>query len=291
MTVLLVFSNAIKLLIFPIPIFHLKPLNLFLKYTPSDQLVGLNSISFSSSIMKLSTIALSILAPLSVWAAGSATDIEEEIVESKISKFSADPEFKGFSKSDVPLLINGVELPVTFEFSNNESHPLQVMTFAGAFTYEDQAAPYANLSTVKIGPIHVGAEGRSNFTTNLKVDLPPHDFLLNFTFLVANNEGSLEPYTTKAVKISVSDAPISVFDIRFLVAQAFLAVTVIGLGYIAYIVFGATYLEEKKPAVKKHVVDEPKTSGVVVNEKGYDESWIPQHHLNGGKKTKKTKGN
>lgn len=148
------------------------------------------------------------------------------------------------------------------------------------------------MTTIKIDPILVEARGVQAFSTNLKVTLPPKDFDVAFNFLCAY-EGGMSSFELDPIAVRVSDSPISILDPRFVIAQIILALTVIGLGYWVSNAFVLPYFEEQqKSAPKKVVVEaEPQTSGVVVGEKGYDEAWIPQHHLTSGKKTKKTTKN
>lgn len=135
------------------------------------------------------------------------------------------------------------------------------------------------------------ANGVQTFTTNLKLILPPQDFDLAFSFLCAF-EGGMSTFEAESIAITVSDPPISIWDPKFVIAQLILGLTVIGLGYWVANAFVFPYFEDTQKPAKKIVVEaEPQTSGVVPNDKGYDEAWIPQHHLDSGKKTRKTKNN
>ena len=61
-----------------------------------------------------------------------------------------------------------------------------------------------------------------------------------------------------------------------------------GAGYLLSHTYLMPYFEEQPKHVKK-AEESSHNAGVVPNEKGYDEAWIPQHHLAHAKKTRKTK--
>lgn len=240
--------------------------------------------------MKFSISALSMLAMAPLGVLSSATTIEESV---ELSKFSVEATFPKSEGAAVAQLFNDNETPVSFKFTNKEDFPIHVAAFDGSFTYKGKDTPYSNLTTVEVGPILLEANGEHTLHTALKVTLPPQDFDLGISFLCAF-EGGMSAFELDPIAVTVSDPPISFWDPKLILANLILALTVLSLGYVGSISFVIPYFEEKQKAaaVKKPVVEaEPQASGVVLNDKGYDESWIPQHHLNADKKTRKTKNN
>lgn len=107
--------------------------------------------------MKFSLASLSLLAwaPLAVLAQAAAEPIinEPEVNEPVVlTKFKVIPVFA--DKSDVLHLINDKEIPVTFEFVNDEEFPVQVSAFGGAFRLPGKFEPFANVSDISCH-IHV----------------------------------------------------------------------------------------------------------------------------------------
>ncbi|KAF5101560.1 hypothetical protein D0Z00_000835 [Geotrichum galactomycetum] len=237
----------------------------------------------------VASLALLALAPAAVFARAS----EPEASVQPLEHFSVEAVFPDSEDLAVAELANDHETPVKFTFTNQELFPVQVATFGGSLTYAGQDKPYTNLTTVKVGSVVVPPQGEHILSTGLKISLPPHDFDLRFNFLVAF-EGGVSDFEVDPVKVTVTDPEVSIFDARLIIAQALLALTAIGLGYAAYVLGLSPYLEDRKAAAGPSAAEiekkkqEQQTSGVVLNENGYDESWIPQHHLNSNKKTKKT---
>ncbi|KAF5122933.1 hypothetical protein DV495_004126 [Geotrichum candidum] len=239
----------------------------------------------------IASLALLALAPATVFARASEPEASVEPLEN----FSVEAVFPDSEGLAVAELANDHETPIKFTFTNGELFPVQVATFGGSLTYAGQDKPYANLTSVKVGSVVVPPQGEHTLATGLKIALPPHDFDLRFNFLVAY-EGGVSDFEVDPVKVTVTDPEISLFDARLIIAQALLALTVIGLGYVAYVLGLSPYLEDRKAAAgpsaaeieKKKKQEQQQAAGVVPNENGYDESWIPQHHLGSSKKTKKT---
>lgn len=96
--------------------------------------------------MKFSLASLSLLAlaPLAVLAqdAPKPKIIEEEPL--LLTKFKVVPIFA--DNSEHLQLINDKEIPVTFEFVNDEDFEVKVSAFGGAFRLPGKLEPFANVS-------------------------------------------------------------------------------------------------------------------------------------------------
>lgn len=239
--------------------------------------------------MRFSLGSLSLLAFAPLAVLGQEIDLAGP---TELSKFTVVPSFPE-SSGLIGEFINDKETPITFTFTNQEDFPVHAVAFEGSFTQKGKDVPYFNLTTTELSPLLIEANGGQTFTTNLKLILPPTDFDLTLSFLLAF-EGAMSTYTLEPIAVTVSDPSISILDPKLILATIILGLTVAGLGYFGVSQFLLPYLEEQKPVAKKQpvVVAEPEAVGVVPGEKGYDESWIPQHHLAGGKKSvRKTKNN
>lgn len=130
----------------------------------------------------------------------------------------------------------------------------------------------------------VEAGGKNTYAPNLKPTLPPQDYDLQMGFLLSY-QGVANTQFADVMKVTVSDPPVSAWDPKYLFVQAILGLSVMALGYWLSNTYVMPYFED--PKAKKETTT---TSGVVPGEKGYDEAWIPKHHLQTGtKKTRKTK--
>lgn len=237
--------------------------------------------------MRFSITSLSLLSLVPSVVLGQAWDSDGK---TNLTKFSVEPIFPESSSLGAHL-VNDKDNSITFKFNNQEDFPVSVAAYEGSFTYKGQDTPYSNLTSTKIDPLLVEANGGQSYTTNLKVTLPPVDFDFALSFLVVY-EGGMSTFTVDPVALSVTDTPISIFDPKLIIAIVILVLTVVGGAYFGITAFLFPYLEEQKPVVKKQPVveTEPQTPGVVLNDKGYDESWIPQHHLE-KKASRKSKTN
>lgn len=117
--------------------------------------------------------------------------------------------------------------------------------------------------------------------------MPPDDFILRLFFLV-NYQGVATAIETNDIKVTVSDPPLSAWDPKLLFAQLIVGLLVTGIGYWISNAYVSPYFNDQPRPVQKEAV--ATKSGVAVGAKGYDESWIPQHHLNSNvKKSRKVK--
>lgn len=192
----------------------------------------------------------------------------------------------------LPEFINGRDVPVQFFFTNNEETPVHIAGYFGSFYYNKKGkmdeAPYANLTTSKVGPLSVESGNNTSFDTKILVNLPPEDFDLVLSFFVGH-QNEMVIIKTDPIKVTVVDPPVSFFDPKFLFVQLILGLTVVAIGYFVSNTYLMPYLDTKKTAGPKAAVSEKKR--VNVGDKGYDQSWIPSHHLQNASAAKAKKAN
>jgi hypothetical protein len=235
--------------------------------------------------MKLSSFSVLAFAALGVVAAQESAKVNAGDFLDVQTKFSAID-----SQKDVPELINDQETPVEFIFTNkNAPGPIVVAAIGGAFY--DKKTPgqiYANLTNTKVGPLTIEPGSQDTLIHNVRVDLPPIDFDLSFTVFVQYS-GEFLSLSLKPETVVVNDAPISGWDPRLILVQLIIAVSAAGVGYLLSKRVILPYLETKFPDAAAKTKKEESKSGraspaVNLNKKGYDESWIPEHHLKSKKK-------
>lgn len=241
--------------------------------------------------MKLERIALGLLLPLFGYAAEDTQQPEAPSIV-KLENIEVKAVFPGYEGS-VPVLTNGEERAVEFYVENKESKPVTIGAMGGGF-YERtkkktglKAA--ANLTTTEIGTHTIKAGEKYTIKHSLLSTLPPLDFDLKM-FLLGEYEEQVARIEVEPIAVSVEDPPISIFDPKLIFVQIILGLTLSGIVYVVGTTYLKPYLEPKKKAhTSSSEASSKKVSGVKPNEKGYDESWIPENHLkkvNGGKKKK-----
>lgn len=247
--------------------------------------------------MKFERIAFGLLLPIFGLAADSSEsniDENEGSVPSLVNleNVLVSTVFPDSDGNDASVLTNGVETPVEFHVENKEPQTVTIGAMGGGFyekpkKKETQGKLYANLTTTQIGPFTVKSGEKFNIKHKISVTLPPTDFDLNVV-LLGDYEKQIASIDAGKVAVTVEDQPISALDPKLILVQAIIALTTIGLGYFLSTTFLMPYLEPKKKA-KETKKDDTRPAGVQPNEKGYDESWIPETHLkktSAGKKKK-----
>lgn len=203
-------------------------------------------------------------------------------------------------ENKIPEFTNEKETRVQFAFINTDPETsVHVAGYFGSFYYNynkkdpktgADPAPYANLTSTKIGPLAVEPGKNVTFEGKIKVTLPPEDFDLVLNFFVGA-QGDMAVVKHAPIRVSIVDPAVSVFDPKFLLAQIILALTVGMLGYVGYFSYLQPYLQSTKPVVANTPVKKGSVAAVVekkkAGEKGYDESWIPKEHLSASGKPKK----
>ncbi|KAL5604062.1 hypothetical protein BROUX41_002051 [Berkeleyomyces rouxiae] len=211
-----------------------------------------------------------------------------------------------FPNSDSTLglkLVNGNPTVARIELENQAAEPVQLAFVGGRL-----AAPASpdtvivNLTTTQYGQLVAAGETKA-VEYAFELDMNAQDVLLNLVAVVADSQGQVYQVMAYNSTASIVEPPVSLLDPQILFLYLIMAGTFGGIGYLVY----KTWVEPmvappapKRPQKAKKavpVVIEP-TSGDesgAANASGYDESWIPNHHITkpvskrvkGGSKAKK----
>ncbi|CAN6647844.1 hypothetical protein TRVA0_022S01970 [Trichomonascus vanleenenianus] len=198
-------------------------------------------------------------------------------------------------------LMNDKEAILELTVTNNENVPITIAGFGGSF-YEPNSKEdkvYTNLTMTKLeADTTVQPNSQHKIQQRLSVQLPPYDFDLAvqaFALLASEQEsnGIALIESSNRARVSIVDPPVSWFDPRLILAIALLLASVTISGYYLVTLIVLPYISgspmgkpvEKKPA--KVESSQARSSGVQPGEKGYDESWIPEHHLKQSKRRTK----
>ncbi|PNY24108.1 Increased recombination centers protein 22 [Tolypocladium capitatum] len=208
-------------------------------------------------------------------------------------------------------LINGRPTQALVEVTNNEDGPLSVVIISGvlATTKELPADTpvyqgiVRNL-TVNQYNLAIAAGETKSITYSFALDMQPQDVRLQLVAVLSNAKGSLFQVTAHDGVAFIVEAPTSFFDPQIIFLYLVLSGVFAGTLYFVY----KTWIEalfpqakRTKPAKKsKKVVDadaalsgSESVGASTGSSKTYDESWIPDHHMNrpSAKRVKSTAGN
>ncbi|ETW82852.1 hypothetical protein HETIRDRAFT_107017 [Heterobasidion irregulare TC 32-1] len=79
--------------------------------------------------------------------------------------------------------------------------------------------------------------------------------------------------------VTIVEPELSIFDLKLLSTYAMVIGVLSGLGYFAYI----TFVPQQAKKIRKPTISAPVSTVIATGAGGYEEEWIPQHHLKKGK--------
>lgn len=217
-----------------------------------------------------------------VLSIASVVGAEAAAEEKQAIKFVADyiiQEFPDIGKADVAQLNSGKNIHLEYTVGNMEEEDINVIGVGGVLTDPATGAIKVNLTSGAIGPIVVANGESKTFVQDIPLDLVADNYLLNpQVYIVMNDVIKMIP--VRGQLATVTDLPISWFNPQFLFLMIVLTVSFVGLGFAAYDIWGKRYLKGTSPIQPKQ---RPASTGIpsvyTSGSKTYDESWLPEHHL------------
>ncbi|KAF3908634.1 hypothetical protein AA313_de0202800 [Arthrobotrys entomopaga] len=187
-----------------------------------------------------------------------------------------------FPDNDSPLgitIVNGRLARVNLEITNRESVPIFVQAVGGQLRKHDRSEILRNLTALKVGS-EIPAQGTTNVPYSFVPNMHAQDvvFELGVLFHSKEGDGKMIQHTAYNGTISVAEPPTSLFDPQILFLYIFILGLVGAGGYVAYQTWVVPMLPKPK-RVRREVPTEAKTTSADVPKGGFDESWIPEHHL------------
>ncbi|KAF8150760.1 hypothetical protein B0H34DRAFT_730076 [Crassisporium funariophilum] len=186
-------------------------------------------------------------------------------------------------------VVNGEKNSLTVTVENKSDRNVTLLNIAGALLHPDTNAILKNLTSLKYGvPL----------LQNVKMQLPytfysefkPGDHRLNIWLEHATEDSSIFKVDVYDSIITIVEPEFSIFDFKLLSTYAIVAALLGGLSHLAYTTFVP---QTKKPPAKKAAnvsVSAPVGTVTATGAGGYQEEWIPEHHLRKSKSTKKQSG-
>ncbi|TVY32930.1 Increased recombination centers protein [Lachnellula occidentalis] len=261
-------------------------------------------------LYRYSGLALLALRAVGVFAAAAPV---EEVLESPpttpnlaVSVSAAFPASEVFGVK----LINGHATQALLDFSNNEPEPVQIAVIGGALTTLQPLAPETPASAAIIRnltgtryDVEIPAGEKLTLPYTFTTDLNPQDLRLSLMAVVMSKAGEIYQVQAFNETVSVVEAATSIFDPQIIFLYMFLLAAFTGTLYFVY----KTWIEDLFPQTKrggkggerakrssggsKKAVDVKDQISVVgadgpavttgaLAQKAYDESWIPEAHIN-----------
>ncbi|POR33364.1 Increased recombination centers protein 22 [Tolypocladium paradoxum] len=267
--------------------------------------------------MLFSSSLLAVLA-VQVWGAFAQADAAPEADVDGSSSSSSQSELAAVVKTTFPdadilgvRLINGRPTKTLIEVTNNEAEPLNVAFLTGVLATTKMLPAdtpayqgiVRNLTAVQYN-LQVEAGETKSIPYSFALDMQPQDVRLQLVAVISNAKGNLFQIEAHDGTASIVEAPTNFFDPQIIFLYLVLSGVFAGTLYFVY----KTWIEALFPQAKrtkstkksKKVVDadaalsgSESVGASTGASKTYDESWIPNHHMNrpSAKRVKSTASN
>ncbi|KAM5342691.1 hypothetical protein ACJ41O_013657 [Fusarium nematophilum] len=195
-------------------------------------------------------------------------------------------------------LVNGRPTKALIEIANRDAGSIQVAFVGGALAstkeLPESAPAYEsiirNLTAVPYN-LEIPAGEKKELPFSFALDMQPQDVLLQLIAVISDSKGNIYTVQAHNATASIVEAPTSFLDPQIIFLYLFLSAAFAGTLYFVYKTWiEALFPQAKRPRTtkkgKKTVdVAEPlsgseATGAATSSGKDYDESWIPEHHIN-----------
>ncbi|KAJ2901683.1 Increased recombination centers protein 22 [Zalerion maritima] len=257
---------------------------------------------------RFSTLALLALRATSVLArdAGSELPIVDDFVGQEGARDPRDFQLKAAISAEFPdadifgvKLVNGRPTKSIVTVTNNEDAEINVMVVTGTLTTTKELpidtpqykATVANLTATSYN-MAVSPGDSADLPYSFVLDINPQDVQLQVVAVITNSKGNLFQVSAYNGTAEIVEAPTSIFDPQIIFLYLFLSGVFGGTMYWVY----KTWIEALFPQAKRaprpakkaavaapepQVLSDGEGAGVTSGtDKEYDESWIPDHHIN-----------
>ncbi|GKT49339.1 increased recombination centers protein 22 [Colletotrichum spaethianum] len=246
--------------------------------------------------LKSSLLALLALPLSGVFAAEAPVDTDASAPALKADIETTFPDADIFGVK----IVNGHPTKAFIEFTNNEDAPIQVAMVGGTLSstkeLPEDALPTDNIIrnlTAARYDLTIEAGDKKAVPYSFALDANPQDVLLQLIAVVSNAKGDVFQVQAYNSTASIVEPPTSIFDPQISLSiflYLFLSGAFAGTLYFVY----KTWIEALFPQAKKAksskkartvsvtvpLADSDAAAEATSTGKSYDESWIPEHHIN-----------
>ncbi|KAH9940989.1 hypothetical protein B0H21DRAFT_570609 [Amylocystis lapponica] len=200
--------------------------------------------------------------------------------EPQVLAVASFPEANAFGQ-----VVNGERNKLFLTVENNSDRNITITNIAGSFHHPDSNALVKNTSALAYGTVLLeGAKLQLPYT--FYSEFKPGDLRLNL-WVEHNTDGETYRVTAYDSVVTIVEPEMSWFDLKmwstYLVVSALLG----GLGYYAYLTFAPQPKRKTRPAPS---VSAPVGTVTATGAGGYQEEWIPAHHLKKSKAKRTVSG-
>ncbi|KAI0925902.1 hypothetical protein AcW1_008213 [Taiwanofungus camphoratus] len=207
----------------------------------------------------------------------TAASIVEDPVVLVVASF---PEDNAFGH-----VVNGERNTILLTVENQSDLNITIKSVAGSFHHPETNALVKNTSALAYNiPLLGGA--RMQVPYSFHSEYKPGDLKLNI-WLEHTADGETYHVTAYDSIVTIVEPEMSWFDLKMLSTYLVVGALLSGLGYYAYLTFVPQPKKRKTPRTVSSV-SSPVGTVTATGAGGYQEEWIPEHHLKKSK-TRKTK--
>ncbi|KAF9484328.1 hypothetical protein BDN70DRAFT_797794, partial [Pholiota conissans] len=184
-------------------------------------------------------------------------------------------------------IVNGEKNTITITVENKSGRNATLLSIGGALLNPDTNVVLKNLTSLKYG-VPLLEELKLQIPFTFYSEFKPGDHRLNIWVEHSAEDGTYKVEAYDSI-VTVVEPALSIFDLKLLSTYAIVAAIFGGLVYLAYTTFVP---QSKKPRVKNattEAISSP-VAATATGAGGYQEEWIPEHHLRKGKSGKKQSG-
>ncbi|EGY18001.1 hypothetical protein VD0002_g7173 [Verticillium dahliae] len=189
-------------------------------------------------------------------------------------------------------LVNGRPTKAVVEITNHEDAPIQVAFVAGSLSRAEELATEVivrNLTAVRYD-LTIEPKEKKAVPYSFALDMQPQDVKLQLVAVISNAKGDVFQLPAYNAPAAVVEPPTSILDPQIIFLYLFLSAAFTGTLYFVYKTWiEALFPQAKRSGKKVRTVnvtvpvpeqDSASSAAATGSGKGYDESWIPDHHIN-----------
>jgi len=177
-------------------------------------------------------------------------------------------------------VVNGEKNKISLTVENKSERNVTLMSIAGSFHHADTNAVIKNVTAMQYS-IQLLEGKKLQVPYTFHSEFKPGDIRLNI-WLEHIADGEKYRVTAYDSIVTIVEPEVSIFDFKLVSTYLIVAAFFGGLTYLAYL----SFVPQTKKKTRKSAVSAPVGPVTATAAGGYQEEWIPDHHL---KKTKSGK--